>query len=221
MNIEPIREIKGITLDETKGILRVKFDEGFAHVGLPAETTSDHSVYQQTLDNGDVVKVSMAEAVERSQNGIGTIVEQINTSLASEHEDYTLITKPKELVRDVPNDCFVIVDNQLYYKEGSLLHSKDGEIKFDDVRDRVDVAFNAPSIQELALLEKLSTQNLYSVQTEFVDVEKIEFVSKETFDKYEAGRDISNDERIEVDTIASYEREFAHSNDVPAAFELD
>lgn len=221
MEAEQIREIKGIMLDETKGILRVKFDEGFAHLGIPADVTSENSVYQQTLEDGSVSKISMAEAIERSQNGISTVIEQVNTSLVAEHEDYTLITKPKELVRDVPNDCFVIVDKQLYYKEGDALHSKDGSIKFEDVRDKVDVAFNAPSTQELALLEKLSTQNLYTTQTEFRDIEKIDLISKETLDKYEAGRDISHDERLVVDTIASYEREFAHSNDVPAAFELD
>jgi len=220
MEVERLREITGLSLDENRGILRVKFDEGFAHLGNPSNVASENSIYTKTLEDGTVTRVSMAEVIENSPKGIDTVIEQMNNAINTEYQDFKLIKNPQEFVVNTPPECFVIMENKLYFKEGDNIYSKTEMLSYQEVRDKIEIAFNAPAAQETALLERLAQSDLYTTLKDFRDISDIELVSKETFEKFESGRDIADDERIIANTTGSYERELPDEGfDIPMQME--
>ena len=162
----------------------------------------------------------MAEVIENSPKGISTVIEQMNNAINTEHQDYKIISNPQEFVLNTPHECFVVMDNKLYFKEGDTIYSKSETHSYDEVRGKIDIAFNAPSSQETALLERLATEDLYTTLKDFRDVTDIELISEKTVEKLKAGEDTFEDERIVVNTVSSYERELPDEGfDIPMQME--
>lgn len=192
-----IKQIKMLSMDKN-GVLRAQLETGFATLGAPSTTPTASSIYK-VGDN----TLSMSEAIQSSGRGINSVMDQVN-SLCKEEAYFKEIPNPKEIIRDAPDKCFVVLkDNdgskELYYKEGDNLFSKDEKpISFSDNRLNVSEVFTTDRMTEIKLLRELSQNEVHLKET--IDSDKHLFTN--------------GDKDIIVDTTASYHKSFAIDDDV-------
>ena len=196
-----------------------------------------------TQENDTTRRLSMAETIELSKDGINTVINKVNENVNEKPGKNITIENPKEIVREVPDSAFVVMNNKLYYKAPAFdengnvkvdsngntqyfLYSKDETLSFDKCREDIKFAGMLSRDTEIEMLTRMSTETIYVLTKDFRDVHSLDVISekevRETFglregaeidDRLVSSRYIPDSEIEHLNILDSKEASFSREID--------